>query len=270
MYKRVCMFVVVLCLPCLTYGQSSPGPAKTIEAYHVGDLVSKSAFGISSLGKTTSEEWNAEYPETRKALVELQDLVEALCSDKPASVKAYSPSLTLIVRHTAEGHEEVRQLLQTLRREDPVDLRLECRALYSNSGELLKHARQESELKRLEALLQQTKFTKDEATELLQFLPHRPLISHTVELKNGRRTSWGNNERPCTAMGRVDSVKSIAQIRIDFIADDLAELTPFGSQSLTLANGESAFFTHCCDGGTIVWLVTASFGADEKPEVTTK
>ena len=91
-----------------------------------------------------------------------------------------------------------------------------------------------------------------------------------MELRNGRRTSWGDNKHPCTAMGRVDPVKSIAHVRIDFIADDWTDATPFGSQSLTLADGESAFFTHYCDGGTVVWLVTASFGADEKIKVTTK
>lgn len=270
MYKTCSTFVMVLSLSGVAFGQSSQVPVTTIQTYRVGDLISKTAIEMAPMGKTTSKEWGAEYPQTLEALTELQGLVEAMCSQKPAAVKTYSPSLSLIVRHTAEGHEEVRELLQTLRQEVPVDLRLECRALYSDVGELVKIKRNESEQVRLETLLAKTKFTKDEAAELLQFLPHGPLISHTVELRNGRRTSWGRNELPCTATGCVDRINSMAHVRIDFIADDLAESTPFGSQSLKLGNGESAIFNHYCDGGTIVWLVTASFSVDEKSKITTK
>lgn len=268
MDKSFSIVVVLLSLSCVAFGQETQTSVTTIQAYRVGDLISTTAVEMASIGKTTSREWGTEYPETLQALTELQGIVEAMCSQKPVAVRAYSPSLSLIVRHTAEGHEEIRQLLQTLRQEEPVDLRLEFRALCSSTHELLKGQRKEGEQKRLVALLEKKKFTKEEASELLQFLPEGPKISQTVELRNGKRASWGGDGIfSCTAMGRVDRVNSSAQFRIDFIADDLADSTPFGSQTLRLANGESAFFNYYCDGGAVVWLVTASFNVDDKSKI---
>ncbi len=264
MYKLIPLVVIAIALTNTGYADDSATQVTTVKIYRVGDLVSADAINTrSSFGKTSNKEWESEYPATLNALAELQTVVETMCSPKPIAVKAYSPSLSLIVRHTPDGHDEVKQLLQTLREDDQVSVHLECRAVFSDPAELKAKELTEAEQKRLESLLSNTRFTKDETGELLAFIP-KPIHKHTVVLRSGRRTPWGDAERPCTATGRVDSANNIAQIRIDFISDDYSDATPFGSQVLSLADGESAFFTHYCDGGTVVWLVTSTISAQEK------
>jgi len=257
MLKPTLLCAIAIILSSFSYADD-PSAAKTIlKIYPVGDLVSADAMKTRSLnGKTTSEEWASEYPETIKALDQLQSIVETMCLLKPVAIKTYAPSLSLIVRHTPDGHDEIAQLLRNLGEGNAASVRMECHALYSEFSELKNADHTEAEQGLLRVLLSKPQLTKTETTELLALLPSRPAHKQTVALRSGRRTAWGHVGRPCTSMGRVDRTKRTVQIRLDFISDDYAAATPFGSQVFSLAEGESALFHHYCDGGTVVWLVT--------------
>lgn len=265
MFKLIPIFVITITLTNTCYSEET-SQATTIQIYRVGDLVSRKAVNTRfASGKISAKEWQSEYSQTLDALTELQGVVEVMCSHKPISVKAYSPSLSLIVRHTKDGHTEISQLLQALRKDAPIAMRLECRSL---SAEFNSEGLSDAQKNRLEILLTKTSFTKDETAELLKLVP-KPILKHNVALRAGHRTSWGDLGRPCTAMGRIDTSKNVAQIRIDYITDDITETTLFGSQVLSLADGESALFYHNCDGATIVWLVTADLVDNKKLQTVT-
>jgi hypothetical protein len=237
-----------------------------LKVYPVGDLVAVDAMNGATGGKTTRDEWASEYPETIKALDELQTIVETMCVLKPVAVRSYKPSLSLIVRHSQDGHDEIDRLLRTLGEDNDFSIRMECRLLYSEIlAELIDTEHVEAEQNRLHSLLSKTHLTKSETEELVSLLPSRPEYNHTVMLKSGDRTPWGPAGRPCTAMGRVDHVKKTVDIRIDYLSDDYAEATPFGTYIFSLAEGESTLFHHYCDGGTVMWLITAEILTLQEP-----
>ncbi|QEG41012.1 hypothetical protein [Roseimaritima ulvae] len=240
------------------YGaDDAPAESTILKVYPVGNIVAASAMKSGMGGHTTLDEWGAPYPETMNALDELRGLVDTMCSQKPLAVAAYPPSLSLIVRHTKDGHEEIAQLLESLAEDKDAAIQVECRALYSQSPTELDHSeRTEEQQKTLHELLSKKRLTKTETTSLLALLPAEADNKFSLALVPGRRVAWGVPGRPCTAMGRINHKKGLAEVRLDFISDDYAESTPFGTQIVSLADGESAFFHHYCDGGTVVWLVT--------------
>jgi hypothetical protein len=265
MLRTTLLFAIAF--PSVCCAADSPTGETILKVYPVGDLVSVGAVNRSRGGKTTSDEWASEYPETLQALDELRSIVETVCSAKPVAVTTYAPSLSLIVRHSQDGHAEINQLLRTLGEDNQSSIQMECRALYSGSDGLPKLRNPEDTEawgRRLEELmLSKRQITEAETTELLDSLSPEAGHKQPVALKSGRRTPWGPAGRPCTAMGRINHAKRTVEIRIDYISDDYAEATPFGSQVFSLAEGESALFNHYCDGGTTVWLITARIVTQE-------
>lgn len=269
--SRIALLCVIgITVSVVSQANDTTDDKTSLKVYPVGDIVSIAAMNNCMGGKATSQEWASEYPKTIKALDDLQTIVESMCEVKPVGVRAYAPSLSLIVRHTEAGHQEIDQLLRSLSEENSVSIRMNCRPLYGDdSSELINEKMSAQEKDQLNLLLRKQRLTESETADLLALLPARPeydAFNQHVELKAGHRTPWGPQYRPCTAMGRVDRTTNSVQIRIDFISDDYAEATPFGSQVFSLGEGESAFLHHYCDGGTTVWLVTADIVTTEKSE----
>lgn len=239
-------------------GDDASAGKTTLKVYPVGNLVSVEAVNRNTGGRTTSDEWASEYPETRQALEELRSVVQAMCPGDEVSVVTYEPSLCLIVRHSAAGHDDVGQLLRTLSERSVSSILLECRALYAETPAKLYDSTQgEPERRRLEALLTKRQLTTAQTSELLALLPPAAADRESVSLRPGRRKRWGHTGRPCTAMARVDQENHRIDIRLDYVSDDYQKSTPFGSETFSLAKGESALFRHYCDGGTVVWLISA-------------
>lgn len=267
MPRTVLLIAIGIALCAASYADETPVEKTTLKIYPVGDLVSLAAINNGMGGTTSMEAWASEYPETIKALDELQGLVETMIEPKPRAVNVYAPSLSLIVRHTETGHQEVDQLLRSLSQGNTFSIRMNCTPLYGEStSEVLTEELSDEDDGRLGSLLTKPHMTKSETIELMSLLPSRPeydAFKESVLLKSGHRTSWGPKYRPCTAMGRVNRASNSVQLRIDHIADDYAEATPFGLHVFTLAEGESALFQQYCDGGLTVWLVTAEIIIDE-------
>ena len=93
---------------------------------------------------------------------------------------------------------------------------------------------------------------------MLELLGPKAGQTESLDLKSGRRTAWGHAVLPCTVTGRVDRLKREVVLRFDYITgDDSADPPLYGSQSYSLAEGESALFIHWYDGGSTLWLVSA-------------
>ena len=223
-----------------------------LKVYSVGNLVSQEAMKANPFGTTTSAEWVNQYPETLEALEELQSIIETMCEPQPAAVRTYRPSLSLVVRHTPSGHEEIEKLLQQLGERAEESIRMTCRPIshevhseYNGEAANASEGRSEAEQRRRQALLSKVHLTKSETSELLPLLSAEmteTAYQQTVLLKSGCRTAWGPAGRPCTAMGRINRDDNSVQLRLDFIADDYRESTPIGSQILALREGESGLF----------------------------
>lgn len=261
MYKLLTVIAVSLVLGSYAVADDDPQPENTVKIYHVGDLVSADAINAgTAFGQTTKGEWGAQYRETIEALQELQSLVCSVCTLKPAAVGTYKTSLSLVVRHTAEGHREVEELLNSLRADEAPCIKLECRALFSPDqmrADKIPKEKQIDEERIFQLVYSQLTVTPQEARELVEMQLGNSRV-RTVHLKAGRRTSWGDFGRPCTAVGRVLPGQGVAQIRIDNISDDVTEVVPYHSQVFEIKTGDSAVFHHYCDGGTVIWLITAT------------
>ena len=262
MYKVIALCLLAVGCAGFTYADDSAEMPTMVRVYHAGNLVSSEAIdsGNHFFGEATLEEWASQYPATIKALDELCEIVDTMCENKPIAIKSYAPSLSLIVRHTEDGHKEIAQLLHQLRDNDPPSIHLEFRALVvKNELQVAPTDLTEDEAQRFSSLLAtKSRFTKAESAELLSFIPAQP-VQYKVGLKSGRRTPWGDPNRPSTATGRVDSETRTADIRIDFISDDyFEESIMWASAVLSLADGESAIFQHDFDSAVVTWLVTAN------------
>jgi len=261
------LFAITIAFSSCCSADHSSTENTILRVYPVGDLVSVDAMNSGAGGRTTSREWASEYPETLKALEDLRSIVEAMCPPETATVVSYAPSLCLIVRHSEDGHKEIGQLLQTLSDVNRSSILMECRVLCSDTQTKPDHQRaSETAQDRLQALLSKRTLTEPETKELLALFPPDSSQKEAVTLKPGRRTPWGSAGRPCTALGRVNHAENTVELRIDFISDDYAPATPFGSETFSLAEGEAALFRHYCDGGTVVRLVSARIGS---PKPTT-
>lgn len=269
MVRLTLLFAVAIAFSANCFAEAPPAEKTILKVYPVGDLVSAGAMKSNIAGsKISSEEWTSEYPETLQALEELRSIVETMCTQKPVAVKTYTPSLSLIVKHSQAGHDEISQLLRTLGEGNNVTIHMECHWINIDSLDgLINSEGTNSKKKQLELLLVKSKLIKAETTKLLAICPSIEAYNQTVKLKSGHRTTWGFPIiGACTAMGRVNRSKNSVDIRIDYVADDYySDGIPVGSQTFSLSEGESALFRHNFDGGTTVWLITTRIIPQEKP-----
>ena len=261
MYQLISLCLVVIGCAGVAHADDAAQMPTVVRVYHVGNLVSADAIDSGShfFGKATLQEWTSQHPATIKALDELCEIVDTMSENKPSTIKSYAPSLSLIVRHTEVGHKEIAQLLQQLCDNDPPSIHLEFRALVvKNELQVAPTDLTDDEAQRFSSLLgTKLRFTKAESAEFLSFIPAQP-AQYKVALKSGRRTPWGDPNRPSTVTGRVDSETRTADIRIDFISDDhFEEPIKWASAVFSLADGESAIFQHDFDSAVVTWLVTA-------------
>jgi len=265
MVRLTLLFAVAIAFSANCFAEDSLVEKTILKVYPVGDLVSAAAMKSNIAGsKISSEEWTSEYPETLQALEELRSLVETMCTHKPVAVKTYTPSLSLIVRHSQDGHDEIDQLLRTLSKGDNVTIHMECHFLNGKQiDELMNSKGTEAEKTEWQLLLIKPELSKGETAKVLTNCP--PVLNQTVKLKSGHRTTWGFPVGTCTAMGRVNRLKNSVDIRIDYIADNDSEGIPIGSQTYSLTEGESALFRNYFDSGTTVWLITTRIIPQENP-----
>lgn len=116
----VALSSALLCAPALC-GEHSRPPT-TIRVYKVADLAAYDSVCRSThrlgIDGCTIEEWQSEYKATLDALDRLGGLLETVVPGEHASVAVHPESLSLVVRHTAEGHSEIADLLEQLRQDD--------------------------------------------------------------------------------------------------------------------------------------------------------
>ena len=256
MYKLISLCVVAVGCAGFAYADDSAEMPTMVRVYHVGNLVSAEATDAGShfFGESTLEEWASQYPATIKALDELCEIVDTMCENKPIAIKSYVPSLSLVVRHTEDGHEEIAHLLQSLGETDRCSIQVEFRPVDFEKLDALAEADESNSL----SLLMKRQLTAEQTTELLELLGPNEAHVESVTLKSGRRTSWGHAYLPRTVTGRVDHSTRRVALRIDFVTGDGEAVPPvYGTESLSLAAGESALFTHFYDGARMGWLVSA-------------
>ena len=101
-------------------------PAKTsIRLYKVADLVSNN-LSETVASQISLEEWRSENKETIQALDRLASLVKAMSSTELSRVEPYPATLSLVIRHTAEGHREIDEMLELLRKANEPTIQLTC------------------------------------------------------------------------------------------------------------------------------------------------
>jgi len=245
------------CLAAPAFAEDA-APETSIQLYSVGDLVSADALEVADWGKIPAEEWQVGHSRTIEALERLAALVEGMCTTKPAAVAAHRETLSLAVRHTAEGHREIEQLLKSLRTNNQPALRLTFQPLCTVSSMLIESLPKEKQERAYE-LLERKFLSAEEAQEARQLLtePRYKDWEEDIHLVPGRKTSWGHPARPAAATARILPGTRSVQLRLDYVIDDIVDETvPVASQVFEIQEGASAVSQHYCDGGTIVWLIT--------------
>lgn len=235
-------------------------PETSIQIYRVGDLVSYNALHQAvAWSHISPEAWQSEHTETLEALERLTSLVESVCSTQPAAVESHRETLSLIVRHSSDGHREIDQLLTALRIGNEPSIRMTCQPICNPSGSYLESLPEEKR-KRAEELLMRKTLSPDEAREAKEVLanPEYAPMEQTVQLVTGRKASWGQSGRPATATARIVPGKRSIQLRVDYVVNDPGDTLPIQSQVFDIQDGFSAISHHFCDGGTVVWLISPS------------
>lgn len=260
MLPRVLIGCALWLIPAMSLSAEDAPPETSIQIYRVGDLVSYNTLNQAvAWSHISPEAWQAEHAETIESLERLTSLVRSLCCTKPTAVESHRETLSLIVRHTADGHREIDQLLKALRIGNEPSIRLTCQPICDPSGSHLKSLPEEQR-KRAEELLMRKTLTPDEAREARELLaePDYAQIEQTVQLVAGRKASWGHYERPATATARIVPGKRSIQLRVDYVVDDPGDTLPVASQVFDIQERFSAISHHTCDGGTLVWLISPS------------
>ena len=249
-------------------------PADVVKVYPVGNLVSTTAIRSMPFGKTTLERWQSEYPETIEALDELGSIVQSMCSSEPAAIKAYVPSLSLIVRHTQKGHDEIESLLRSLGQQQEPSIEMTYRLLYVESPPKLGKEHDESDLARMQNLLSKKVLSADETAELQKFIPKQngmEYATRSITMRPGVRTPWSVFHQPYTTLGRHDQKSKTTQLRVDFFVDEASgDQIEFGSEVLTLSHGESGLMHAYVDGSSMTWLISAKPISDDAAESPTQ
>jgi len=255
---------VVWCVAAMSIFAQDSTPETSLQIYKVGDLVSYNTVNQAAAWSRVSPKiWQAEHAETTESLERLASLVTSLCSTKPVVIGSYQETLSLVVRHTAEGHREIVELLQMLRTGNEPSIRMRCQPMGNSSSEHLRSLPAEKQ-ERAEELVMQKILTPDEAREVMELVapdPEFARLEETVQLVVGRKTSWGQSSLPATATARMIPGQRLIQLRIDNVVDDLDEFgdtLPVASQVFDIQEGSSAVWHQFCDGGTLVWLITPS------------
>jgi hypothetical protein len=187
----LCGFTLTVWTASVSLADDAPISDSVVRVYPVGDLVSVAA---TSGGKPGGD-WETIAAETRQALAELGSIVESMLAQKPIAVRTYTPTLSLIVRHFPEGHEEIAHLLQSLGEADRCSIQVEFRPLNMQQADALPDA----EESKAETLLMKHQLTTAQTTELLELLNPNDASVESVALKSGRRTSWGQAKNAPTA-----------------------------------------------------------------------
>lgn len=248
------IFSVAVAIPVFA---EEAAPETSIKVYNVSDLASQNTLRQTvDLAHISPEEWRNEHVETIESLDRLASLVQAMCATKSSAVQPYRDTLSLVVRHTADGHREIDELLKTLRSGNQPSIRLTCQLVYYPQDENLSTSPEKQQ--RAEVLLMKKILTSEEAEEMKELVAHPQFAGQqqTVDLVTGRKTSWGQHGRPAFATARLVPEKHSVQLRVDYLADDIGEKFPVAAQVFEIPEGHSAMFLHICDGGAVVWLIT--------------
>jgi|GEM_PF-2323604 len=271
--KRGSLLAVCLLMGCIGRifaNETASTEVTTVVIYRVGDIVSSPALEAPAFigGRSTLPEWGSEYSETIAALTELQGLLESLHAHPSMRVAVFRPGLSMIVRHTESGHRDIEQFLAALRQDETLSLRLEFYAIAEEPSNSLKAILTADQLSHLEGSMAVPILSESQTAEFQSLMVKNSAKSaFVVDLKPGRRTAWGSPLRPCTAMGRMDAESGMAQIRLDFISEDIGETVPFGVQCVTLRPGQATLFYQLCDGGLTTWLMTVAIPSQPDPTV---
>jgi hypothetical protein len=223
-------------------------PPSTIRVYRVAELVAAGAVNVPPPHAHAAAEGADVEQQTVAALNELATLVRSIAEMPHCRVQPHAPTLSLVVRHTEEGHKEIARLLEQLAQDDEPVIELTFR-LVEASRELPEE--QESLLK----LVGKASLTADEAkqAEALCESPAAGLGELRVRAVNGRRTGFGPAGFPMAATAVCRGSGSTVQLRLDYFVPS-EEGAKASSRSLSLADGGSAFLV---TGDEPLWLVTA-------------
>ena len=263
MFRSTLLLYIAIATSTMCLANDHTEVPTSLKVYRIGNIASAAAMKATLSSKSTNDEWTTEYIETIKALDETQEIITSLCQEKPVSVTVYAPLLSLIVRHTENGHMEIAELLDQLGAIHGPLIQMEITPVATESSEETKagFAKLPSdEQQRYFILNGKSQLTKAE-TEELHRLTERGLgsaaLKETVLLKPGQRTPFELSAWPATAMARMNHEKGTIDIRVDAVSDDIGEIIPFTTKILSLAEGESGRFFHIADGGFSAWRVTA-------------
>lgn len=243
-------------------GEEPAKPKTTLHVYHVSDLVTDEAMmAAAGFRRVKVDDWHKILPETLDALSDLEETVEAMCEG--AVVKTYPRTLSLIVRHSTDGHQQVAELLAGLRSDDaPAAVRVEfqplCLGPLDGGGlEVVEEAQAA-----LGQAMARPKLSGEEAARLKKLFPVSTenagvgLRKYTVDISDGRRLSWGLQMRPATVMARLVADRDVAALRIDAVVDGDDNVYQVATNTLALGDGESSIYQQHCGGESIYWLVT--------------
>ena len=249
-------------------------PPSILKVYPVGNLISARSMTSESSGMTTKEQWNEQYSQTLQGLDELADIVETMCADSPMAISTFPQSLSLVVRHSEEGHAEIADLLKSLAGDHGESIQMSCRMLYADVPPKSSNPdHTEADRERLISLLSKKNLSAKQSAELKELMPGPDADEldssyvYNVTLNAGLRTPWSLFGQQYTAVGRVAPNGKQVELRVDYITDQGDEQTvPFGAQVLKLEAGRSAIFKTQFYGSTLVWLITAKVSGIDTAE----
>lgn len=267
MLPRVLIACAILVIVATPLFAEDATPKTSIHVYRVGDLVSYNSLPetvVRGMVRNISpKEWCSEHTETIESLDCLASLVRAMCGTKATTVESHRGTLSLVVRHTADGHQEIEQLLNELRMGNEPSIQVTYQLIISPKSPCFQSLPQEKR-KLATELLSKKVLTPDEAREARDLLaipevelPEYLKLDQTpLQLVAGRKAYWGIDEYPAAMTACIVPGKHSIQLRVDYVADDIGDTIPVESQVFDIQDGFSTISLHTCDGATLAWLIT--------------
>ena len=263
MLKTFPVLLVILTVDCSSFGEEAHPTETSIKVYRVADLVSENLFTLQlTSGNSTDDQQQDHRSETIDALSRLSDLIKTVCGETPVAVDSHVETLSLVVRHSADGHREVGELFEMLRQQSTPTISVEFTPL-TGDNDAHHNALSEEDRAYLEELYYRGvvagSLTVEDAQNAKTRIQDPNLRQQTLKVKllEGRKASWGPFSMGAVT-ARIHPNSGSIQLRIDYITDEdrIGQSQPLHSQILEVPSGRSlVLLTYMADSSTL-WLIT--------------
>ena len=258
---RTSNLLIVACLSMAfpLSAQETPSIQTSVKIYRVADLVAARAVRETTQKTVSLAEWNGEHSESIESLNDLVALIETIIPAEAGAVAAHADSLSLVIRHSPSGHDQIAGLLDQLRQAERPVVELTLIPLVGLEGSAERFS--DEQANRLNEMLIKQVLNSDETQEMTKLLAasqqaQNPMTKPiTARLANGRKTVVPRFMMPFYTTVVLMKDTDEIQLRIDNVADEAGPdkvLTQI--QSFSVPAGHSVMFATQIDGSVMYWM----------------